>query len=560
MTRAPRAQRSARPRGRAADGGAPSRRHIFDGGRSRAVRQSLEPLLDDVCGLLEADVAIALHGNDQGCVGVLAAAGPGVPLVNEQMRCLDEHGQPLRATSPCLLQDITLTSLVRPFRLSLSSALIVPWSDGHDGGLLLVGVVPGRWLTASLEQARRYGHSFAELHHDASYRGTVRLAEDLAAACKAVDHAELEATESGEFLASIATIARSLMGTSTAYVAMPERATGAYPFTTLIGIRTSAFRRLRMGLDQGLGGLARRERATVHTLNYSGDGRLQSAPVKETLEEGIVSAICTPLIVDDAIQGTLYLGDRRQRAFSETDAELLDAFADHVQLRLTRQHVEEHRLSVLRHRERERLASVLHDSVVRSLVEIGFHAHEGRLTTPDAAVGRLLEEIGAAAGTTLERLRGELSALGTGGDRERAPRAGELIESLRLVPRRPTMQRVFHLRGLEHDSEIPEQLYDALVSVGEEAIVNAERHARCRLQTVTLEQTDLHLRLTVVDDGGGIDERAAEAALANGSGHLGLRGMRTATQALGGYTRVSAGSGGRGTRVVAVVPLARTGG
>ncbi|MGX6448941.1 GAF domain-containing protein, partial [Patulibacter sp. S7RM1-6] len=516
----------------ATDVGVPVRRHLYDGGRSRAVRQGLEPLLEEVRGLLAADVAVALH-HGRTDLGVLAGVGPGAPLDNERVRCVDGRGVPLRSRQPCVLQDVVLTSRSRPFRLALASALAVPWSDGLEDGLLLVGVLPGRWLTADLEQARRYGRSVAKRHEDASYRGTARLAQDLAAACRAVDRAELEATEAGHFLAAVTTIARGLLGTSTAYVAMPERRTGAFPFTTMVGIRTSAFRRLRMGPDQGLGGLARRERATVHTLDYAGDERLRAAPVEETLDEGIVSAICTPLIVDGAVRGTLYLGDRRPRAFGETDAEVVGTFVDHVGMRLTRRHVEEHRLAVLRRRERERIASALHDSVVRSLVAIGYHAQEGRLSTPDAAVRRLLEEIGAAASGGLERLRHELRTIGTDDAHEPAPRAGELLEALRLVPRRPTVRRALRLDGLDPHDELPPRAYDALVAVGEEALVNAEQHGGER-QTVVLARTASGLRLTVDDDGTGIDEDAAEAALGGGSGHFGLRRMRAATRAIGG--------------------------
>lgn len=539
-----------------ADG--PARGHAFDGGRSRAIRQGLEPLLDEVREAMSADVALALHVSGSR-IGVLATAGGddvSLPLVNEEVRCTDAVGRQLSFETPRLLQDVVLASRVRRWGIELSSAVAIPWAGTSGRGIVLLGVIPGRWLSASLELAGRYRQSFEATHRDASYRGTMRLAEDLAAACRAVDRAELETTESGELLANIAAIARGLLGTSTAYIAMAEGSSGAFPFATLVGIRTSSFRRLRMAHDQGLGGLARRERATVRTMDYSRDCRLQSAPVAETREEGIISAMCAPLVMDGAIQGSLYIGDRQLRAFSETDVELLDAFASHASLLLRRQHVEEHRLSVLRHRERERLAAMLHDSVVRSLVEIGYHAHEGRLSTTDSALHGVLEEIGAAAGATLEALRGELASLDGSRSREREgdPCAGELVEALRLLPRRPDVTRTFELLGLAHETELPERLLDALISVGEEAISNAEHHSGCTTERITLERSQGQLRLRIVDDGRGLDVAAAESALADGSGHLGMRSMRTETRALGGYTRVIAGDDGRGTEVIAVVP------
>lgn len=535
------------------------RRHAFDGGRSRAVRQRLEPMLEQVRGLLGADVAVALHSASRGRVAVLASAGDerqDLPLVNEDVHCTDALDRPLFVSGPCLAQDIQLRSRQRPYRLELSSALLIPWIDGSGRALLVLGVVPGRWLDAGLETAELYGHQLQAVHHEAAYRGTVRLAEDLAAACRAVDRAEFEATESGELLAGIASIARSLMGTSAAYIALPDPSTDRFPFATLAGIRTSAFRRLRMAHDQGIGGLARCERATVHTLDYAHDSRLRSAPFRETAGEGIVSAMCTPLIIDGAIQGTLYLGDRHPRAFSRTDTELLDEFGRHVSLRLSRQHIEDHRISVLRHRERERLASMLHDSVVRSLVEIGFHAEQGRLSTEDHALRSLLSEIGAAAGATLDTLRGELASLSDTASSDRDPCVGEVVEALRLVPRRPGVSRTFELTGVTHDSAIPERLLDALISVGEEALTNAELHSLCTSEQVTIEQTETQIRLRVTDNGRGIDGATASSAIDSASGHLGLRTMRRTTRRLGGYTRIDDGPGGSGTEVVAVFPLA----
>lgn len=523
------------------------------------MRQVLQPLLEEAREQLASDIGVAVHGSTGGRLGVLAACGERtstLPLVNEEVRLTDAVGRPLMATEPKLVEDIVITSMSRPFRLECSSALLVPWSDGTELGMLVLGIASGTWTEADFGLARRFGRQLAAIHRDASYRGTVRLADDLAAACKAIDHAELDATGSGEFLVSIASIARSLMGTPTAYIAMPEDGSaGAFPFTTLVGIRTSAFRRLRMGREQGLGGYARREGSTVHTTHYSGDRRLQEPPVKETLDEGIVSAICTPLIVDGQVAGTLYLGERQPRAFSDTDTDLLSALAEHVGLCLNRQNIEEHRRSVLGNRERDRLASAMHDSVVRSLVEIGYHAEEGVLRNPDQSVRRLLEAISTAASTALEQVRSELFSPGghAGVPGERCA-AGELVETLRLVPRRPEVDRRFKLEGLDRDSELPPEAFEALVSVGEEALVNSERHSGCSLQEVGLERTVSELRLTIADDGTGIDESVAEAALAKQSGHLGLRSMRSVAMSQGGQTTIARGPEGRRTTVTMRIP------
>lgn len=532
-------------------------KHIFDGGRSRSIRQGLRPLLEEARERLASDFGIAVHGDASGRLGILAASGEKaslLPLVNEEVRITDMVGRPLSTTEPRLVQDIVITSTIRPFRIECSSALLVPWSDGTTPGMLVMGIATGSWTEADFAVARRFGRQLAAIHRDASYRGTVRLADDLAAACKAIDHAEIDATGSGEFLVSIASIARSLMGTATAYIAMPEDgSTDAFPFSALVGIRTSAFRRLRMGREQGLGGFARREGATVHTTHYAGDHRLQRAPVKETLDEGIVSAICSPLIVDGQIAGSLYLGERQARAFSETDTDLLSALSEHVGLCLNRQNIEEHRRSALRSHERDRLASAMHDSVVRNLVEIGYHAEAGMLRSPDQSLCSLLEAISTAASTALNQVRSEIFSP-VGADREHCA-TGEMVETLRLVPRRPEVSRKFRLEGIDRDTVLPQKDFEVLLSVGEEALVNAERHSGCRTQEVTLKRTDTELLLTVRDDGTGLDEGVTEAALSKRSGHLGLRSMRATAMAQGGQTAIQPDPGGRGTVVTVRLPL-----
>lgn len=532
-------------------------RHAFDGGRSSAIRRELQPLLEELLRLLDADIGIVLHMSSHGHAGVLATAsvdGIVPPLVSEEVRLTHGDGRPLSITKPQKLEDIVVSSTGRPWSACLASSLAVPWAESGGSGLVLLGVRAGRWVEPSLALAAKYRLSLAVAHRDAARRGSMQLAVDLATACIAVDRAEIEATQSAELLAHVATIARGLFGTAVAYIATSERGSGNFPFATLVGIRTSSFRRLRMRHDQGLGGCARRERRTVRTLDYSRDCRLMDAPVKETEDEGIVSAMCTPLMIDGSIQGSLYVGDRRLRAFSETDAAMFEEFAGHATMVLDRQRLEECRLSVLRHQERERLASMLHDSVVRSLVEIGYSAYQGRDITEDAAVHGLLRSIGDVAGSTLEALRGELATLSNPRERDRPPRAGELLEALRLEPRRGDVTRTVELYGLDNDSEVPEHLFDALISVGEEALANAERHSECTSEHVRLERTDAELRLHVSDNGRGTDLSVLESVLAKRSGHLGLRSMRAATRAVGGYTKLVDGPFERGTEVFAVVP------
>lgn len=86
----------------------------------------------------------------------------------------------------------------------------------------------------------------------------------------------------------------------------------------------------------------------------------------------------------------------------------------------------------------------------------------------------------------------------------------------------------------------------------QEALNNAYQHAGGLGQRVTLEEHDGAIRLEIADDGPGFiwSEGSNE-------GRLGLIGMRERVESLGGEFRL-ASAPGRGTRVIARLPLAET--
>lgn len=85
------------------------------------------------------------------------------------------------------------------------------------------------------------------------------------------------------------------------------------------------------------------------------------------------------------------------------------------------------------------------------------------------------------------------------------------------------------------------QRFQALLVI-QEAVVNAGRHGGCRKVEVHLEQEEGGYRVSILDDGKGIDEAAAK-------GGLGLATMRYRAGLLGGDLSVDRGPTG-GTRVV----------
>lgn len=91
----------------------------------------------------------------------------------------------------------------------------------------------------------------------------------------------------------------------------------------------------------------------------------------------------------------------------------------------------------------------------------------------------------------------------------------------------------------------------AAYGIAREALINVVRHARARRAELRLECQEAGVRLTVQDDGIGLDP--AGSVLAGKRGHWGLRGMRERADGIGA-TLLLQGSPGGGTSVMLLVP------
>jgi len=100
----------------------------------------------------------------------------------------------------------------------------------------------------------------------------------------------------------------------------------------------------------------------------------------------------------------------------------------------------------------------------------------------------------------------------------------------------------------EAASSLPYRVEQELWRIGQEALVNIERHAAATEVVVRWEVHDHSARLEVVDDGSGF-----EPATVVGE-HYGLVGMRERADAIGAQLAIDSGPG-RGTRIAVEVTL-----
>lgn len=538
---------------------ATSVRHRLDGGASHAIRDTLEPLLEEIRASLGADAALAVFRSRGGyAVRVLAASAvPSLelPLASEPLGL----NVRLPARSPVTWQDVVLASTVRAYRLELSTALAVPWRDASGAGALIVGMTPGSYNSGALdlETARTYGPRLREAHRDGGIAGTLRLQGDLNSAIRVVAETTLAETNVSAILEAIAMAARTLLATSAAYISLPEDDPDYFQFHTLLNIRTRPFRRLRVRYGEGLGGLTREHLKTVRSINYANDTQLRHAPVLETAREGILSAMCTPLVTDGKAIGLLYVANRKMTPFTETDVALIEEFAGYATLGMRHSQLEEHRREVMRRREQERLAAQLHDSVMRSLMEIGFQAEQG-IDGPvaDDELQARFGVIARAAESCLETLRGHIAELTSGAMRHAS--LDDLLEVVRLHD----WGSYGGSAAIECSCPTPgvrvgEHLSEAITRIAREAIENAKLHSGARTIDVSLEARDREVRLVVADDGRGMAAEEITRVLCEDVRHFGLRGMRAAAKQVGGHLSLSPGRQG-GLVVEAVLPLERS--
>jgi len=234
-----------------------------------------------------------------------------------------------------------------------------------------------------------------------------------------------------------------------------------------------------------------------------------------------------------------------------------------VELRATKAQLEEalqteKEVAVLR--ERARLAREMHDVLGHALVLVAVKIEAAqRLQSVDPArAAAELEATKQLVRQSMAELRASLADL-------RSPEfeAGgkPLSSALEDWATHIAGEGNFTIRCTvdPNTDKLPIPVQDALWRVGREAVLNVLKHARARTAELNLFTKDNSVFLTVSDDGVGIPHLADGTARLEVDGHYGMRGMRERVEALGGHLTLRPAREGRGTMVIASVPLPASG-
>jgi signal transduction histidine kinase/ligand-binding sensor domain-containing protein len=183
--------------------------------------------------------------------------------------------------------------------------------------------------------------------------------------------------------------------------------------------------------------------------------------------------------------------------------------------------------------ERTRIAQDLHDTLLQGFLSASMQLHVADDQLPADApakplVGRVLQLMRQMIEEGRTALRGLRSSRNNPVDLERA--FSEVRHDF------PVEQQIEFRVIVEGTPRVLRPIVgDEVFLIGREALSNAFRHSRATDVEVELEYATSHLRLSIRDNGSGIDPQVLQSGR---EGHWGLSGMKERTERIGGKLRV----------------------
>jgi signal transduction histidine kinase/ligand-binding sensor domain-containing protein len=200
--------------------------------------------------------------------------------------------------------------------------------------------------------------------------------------------------------------------------------------------------------------------------------------------------------------------------------------------------------------ERTRIARELHDTLLQSLagVSLQLDGVAKQIGPSSEAAASQIRVVRQQVDASFREARQKVQDLRSPMLQGRTLPA-VLLESLdQIAAGHPVLLR---MTVAGQSRPLREEVDEAVLRIGQEAVANAVRHAQASEIHVSLTYDDRSLSLRIRDDGQGFDLDGAGRRV----GHWGLRNMQERAQKIGAEWKV-ASAAGRGTEIEAIVPLA----
>jgi len=197
--------------------------------------------------------------------------------------------------------------------------------------------------------------------------------------------------------------------------------------------------------------------------------------------------------------------------------------------------------------ERERIARELHDTLLQGVQGLILKFQSAtRQVPPELPARDQLERALDRAEDVVVEARDRVRSLRTGAAGDLVATLAEVVETLRSASAAETILTV---QGRKAD--LHPLVADEIERVVVEALFNAHRHAGAKRIEVLVDFEPKRLRVSVRDDGAGVDPRVLEAG--GRDGHFGLAGMRERARKIHGVLAIRS-EPGQGAEIELVAP------
>jgi len=142
-----------------------------------------------------------------------------------------------------------------------------------------------------------------------------------------------------ENLSLVVDKSKDLLGADAAYLALRDEAANELYFHTLSGIRTEAFKSIRVPLGSGLGGKVAQEGKFLIVEDYFQE--IEPTFHGIMAEEGLLSGIGVPVQTGNTNLGVLYVFNRSHTSFSRSHLDTLSLFGNLAAVEIRRKRAEE---------------------------------------------------------------------------------------------------------------------------------------------------------------------------------------------------------------------------
>lgn len=240
------------------------------------------------------------------------------------------------------------------------------------------------------------------------------------------------------------------------------------------------------------------------------------------------SALYAPMRVGGAPVGVIALYSDRPQAFNDDDVDFLTTVGKQLGVAVSFATLEESRRRLVLLEERDKIARDLHDGILQSLSSIKLYSEDALKSVDEGDLDYVhdaLRTLVVAAGEAVYVTRVAVDRL----------RSSEgVLEDIRDTARR--MKGRLEASGITAEtkleiSELPPKVSDALAGICREAVNNILKHSYASCVQIEVSQTDDEVRLSVVDDGKGLED---DSAPLDSEMHLGIQLMKERIALVGG--------------------------